>query len=187
MSGNTIGKLFTVSSFGESHGPALGCIIDGCPPGLALSEADIQVDLDRRKPGTSRFTTQRREDDKVDLEQIVRHAGLEIYHGHVYDIQEPARQQQHQRSDAAPVEQARRRSRQASREIAELLHTDEDPVQTPGRRVADEELCSLHLPGHCAGGRGERQGGKAAGAAPQYAHIQVVHLEPQEPQRQVPR
>ncbi|MFT5580527.1 MAG: chorismate synthase [Paraglaciecola psychrophila] len=67
MSGNTIGKLFTVSSFGESHGPALGCIIDGCPPGLALSEADIQVDLDRRKPGTSRFTTQRREDDKVKI------------------------------------------------------------------------------------------------------------------------
>jgi len=67
MSGNTLGKLFTVSSFGESHGPALGCIIDGCPPGLALSEEDIQVDLDRRKPGTSRFTTQRREDDKVKI------------------------------------------------------------------------------------------------------------------------
>jgi len=63
MSGNTIGKLFTVTSFGESHGPAIGCIIDGCPPGLALSEADIQPDLDRRKPGTSRHTTQRREAD----------------------------------------------------------------------------------------------------------------------------
>jgi len=67
MSGNTLGKLFTVSSFGESHGPALGCIIDGCPPGLELCEEDIQVDLDRRKPGTSRFTTQRREEDKVKI------------------------------------------------------------------------------------------------------------------------
>src|SRR5690606_12418356 len=67
MSGNTIGKLFTVTTFGESHGPALGCIVDGCPPGLELSEADLQVDLDRRKPGTSRFTTQRREDDAVKI------------------------------------------------------------------------------------------------------------------------
>jgi chorismate synthase len=65
MSGNTIGTLFTVTSFGESHGAALGCIIDGCPPGLALTEADIQIDLDRRKPGTSRHTTQRREADEV--------------------------------------------------------------------------------------------------------------------------
>lgn len=65
MSGNTIGKLFTVTTFGESHGIALGCIIDGCPPGLELSEADIQGDLDRRKPGTSRHTTQRREADEV--------------------------------------------------------------------------------------------------------------------------
>ncbi len=65
MSGNSFGKLFCVTSFGESHGPALGCIVDGCPPGLALTEADIQLDLDRRKPGTSRFTTQRREDDAV--------------------------------------------------------------------------------------------------------------------------
>ncbi len=65
MSGNTIGKLFTVTSFGESHGPALGCIVDGCPPGLALTEADIQPDLDRRRPGTSRHTTQRREPDTV--------------------------------------------------------------------------------------------------------------------------
>ncbi|MCG8123389.1 MAG: chorismate synthase, partial [Candidatus Thiodiazotropha taylori] len=56
MSGNSIGKLFTVTSFGESHGPAIGCIVDGCPPGLALSEADLQHDLDRRKPGTSRHT-----------------------------------------------------------------------------------------------------------------------------------
>lgn len=65
MSGNSIGKLFTVSSFGESHGPALGCIVDGCPPGMSLTEADIQADLDRRKPGTSRFTTQRKEADQV--------------------------------------------------------------------------------------------------------------------------
>lgn len=67
MAGNTLGKLFTVTSFGESHGPALGCIVDGCPPGLALSEEDIQGDLDRRKPGQSRFTTQRREADQVKI------------------------------------------------------------------------------------------------------------------------
>ena len=54
MSGNTLGTLFTVTSFGESHGPAIGCIVDGCPPGLAICEADIQAELDRRKPGTSR-------------------------------------------------------------------------------------------------------------------------------------
>ncbi len=67
MSGNTLGKLFTVTSFGESHGPALGCIVDGCPPGMELSEADLQKDLDRRKPGTSRHTTQRREADQVKI------------------------------------------------------------------------------------------------------------------------
>ena len=67
MSGNTIGKLFTVTTFGESHGPALGCIVDGCPPGLELSEVDLQGDLDRRKPGTSRYTTQRREEDQVKI------------------------------------------------------------------------------------------------------------------------
>ena len=65
MSGNTYGKLFTVTTAGESHGAALVGIVDGCPPGLALTEADLQVDLDRRKPGTSRHTTQRREDDVV--------------------------------------------------------------------------------------------------------------------------
>lgn len=65
MSGNTFGKLFTVTTFGESHGPALGAIVDGCPPGVALSEADLQRDLDRRRPGTSRHTTQRREPDQV--------------------------------------------------------------------------------------------------------------------------
>lgn len=67
MSGNSIGKLFTVTSFGESHGKALGCIIDGCPPGLEISEEDLQVDLDRRKPGTSKFTTQRKEADQVKI------------------------------------------------------------------------------------------------------------------------
>lgn len=65
MSGDTIGKLFTVTTFGESHGPALGCIVAGCPPGLALCETDIQTDLDRRRPGKSRHTTQRREPDQV--------------------------------------------------------------------------------------------------------------------------
>jgi chorismate synthase len=67
MSGNTFGKLFTVTTFGESHGPALGAIVDGCPPGLPLSEADLQRDLDRRRPGTSRHTTQRREPDQVKI------------------------------------------------------------------------------------------------------------------------
>jgi chorismate synthase len=67
MSGNTIGKLFTLTSFGESHGPAIGGIVDGCPPGLELSAEDLQGDLDRRKPGTSRHTTQRREEDKVEI------------------------------------------------------------------------------------------------------------------------
>ena len=67
MSGNSFGKLFTVTSFGESHGPALGCVIDGCPPGIELTEADMQRDLNRRKPGQSRFTTQRREDDSVKI------------------------------------------------------------------------------------------------------------------------
>ena len=67
MSGNTFGKLFCVTSFGESHGPAIGCVVDGCPPGLDLSEADIQPDLDRRKPGTSKFVTQRKEEDKVKI------------------------------------------------------------------------------------------------------------------------
>ena len=67
MSGNTFGKLFTVTTFGESHGLALGAIVDGCPPGMALTEADLQLDLDRRKPGTSRHTTQRREADQVKI------------------------------------------------------------------------------------------------------------------------
>lgn len=67
MSGNTFGKLFTLTTFGESHGPALGAIVDGCPPGMELTAADLQIDLDRRKPGTSRHTTQRREDDQVKI------------------------------------------------------------------------------------------------------------------------
>ena len=67
MSGNDFGSLFRVSSFGESHGPAIGCVVDGCPPGLEISEADIQAELDRRKPGTSRHVTQRREPDAVEI------------------------------------------------------------------------------------------------------------------------
>ena len=67
MSGNTFGKAFAVTNFGESHGPAIGCVIDGCPPGMELSEADIQPDLDRRRPGTSRHVTQRQEEDKVEI------------------------------------------------------------------------------------------------------------------------
>lgn len=67
MSGNTLGTLFTVTTFGESHGPAIGCVIDGCPPGMTLTVDDIQPDLDRRRPGTSRHVTQRAEDDKVEI------------------------------------------------------------------------------------------------------------------------
>ena len=67
MSGNTLGKLFTVTTFGESHGAALGAVVDGCPPGLPLTTGDLQVDLDRRKPGQSRYTTQRRETDEVEI------------------------------------------------------------------------------------------------------------------------
>jgi len=67
MSGSTLGKLFCVTVFGDPHGPAIGCVVDGCPPGMALAEADIQHDLDRRKPGTSRHVTQRRESDTVEI------------------------------------------------------------------------------------------------------------------------
>ncbi|MBU1222702.1 MAG: chorismate synthase [Gammaproteobacteria bacterium] len=67
MSGSTLGKLFCVTVFGESHGPAIGCVVDGCPPGMALAESDIQHDLDRRKPGTSRHVTQRRESDTAEI------------------------------------------------------------------------------------------------------------------------
>jgi len=67
MSGNTLGKVYCVTSFGESHGPAIGCVVDGCPPGMALTEADIQTELDRRRPGTSRHVTQRQETDQVEI------------------------------------------------------------------------------------------------------------------------
>ncbi len=67
MSGNSIGKIFTLSSFGESHGKAIGCIVDGCPPGLALANEDLQMELERRRPGKSRHTTQRREPDEVEI------------------------------------------------------------------------------------------------------------------------
>jgi chorismate synthase len=67
MSGNTLGLLFTVTTFGESHGPAIGAVVDGCPPGMSLAEADLQIDLDRRKPGTSRHVTQRKEEDRVEI------------------------------------------------------------------------------------------------------------------------
>ncbi|MDX1668861.1 MAG: chorismate synthase, partial [Limnobacter sp.] len=67
MSGSSLGKLFVVSNFGESHGPAIGCVVDGCPPGLALTAQDLQKDLDRRKPGTSRHVTQRQEADEVEI------------------------------------------------------------------------------------------------------------------------
>ena len=67
MAGNTLGRLFAVTTFGESHGPAIGCVIDGCPPGMALDVADIQPELDRRRPGTSRHVTQRQEPDAVEI------------------------------------------------------------------------------------------------------------------------
>ena len=67
MAGNSFGQLFRVTTFGESHGPALGCIVDGCPPGLQLSPGDIQQDLDRRRPGQSKHTTQRRESDRAEI------------------------------------------------------------------------------------------------------------------------
>ena len=67
MAGNSFGKAFTLTSFGESHGPAIGGVVDGCPPGMELNESDIQIDLDRRKPGTSKFVTQRKEDDSIEI------------------------------------------------------------------------------------------------------------------------
>ena len=67
MSGNSFGLLFTVTTFGESHGPAMGCVVDGCPPGMALDASDIQADLERRRPGRSRHTTQRNEADQVEI------------------------------------------------------------------------------------------------------------------------
>ena len=67
MSFNTFGKLFRFTTWGESHGPAIGCVVDGCPPNISINEADIQRDLNKRKPGQSKFTTQRKEDDKVNI------------------------------------------------------------------------------------------------------------------------
>ena len=67
MSASSIGDVFVVTNFGESHGPAIGCVIDGCPSGMALTEADVQKELDRRKPGQSRHVTQRREADAVEI------------------------------------------------------------------------------------------------------------------------
>ena len=67
MAGNSFGQIFRITTFGESHGVSLGAIIDGCPPGLNLSEVDIQKELDRRKPGQSKYTTQRREPDRVQI------------------------------------------------------------------------------------------------------------------------
>ena len=67
MSGNTIGKIFSVTTFGESHGEALGCIIDGCPPGLPITKEEIQVELDLRKPGSNKYTTQRKEPDEIEI------------------------------------------------------------------------------------------------------------------------
>ena len=90
MSGNTFGKLFCVTSFGESHGPAIGCVVDGCPPGLALTQADIQRELDRRKPGTSRHVTQRRESDTVEILSGVSE-GQTVLTSSVYGLGEKAR------------------------------------------------------------------------------------------------
>ena len=67
MAGNTIGQLFTLTTFGESHGPALGAVVDGCPPGIEISAEDLQLDLDRRRPGQSKYTTQRREKDQIQI------------------------------------------------------------------------------------------------------------------------
>ena len=67
MSFNTFGKLFRFTTWGESHGPAIGCVVDGCPPNISIKESDIQIELNKRKPGQSKFTTQRKEDDKVNI------------------------------------------------------------------------------------------------------------------------
>ena len=94
MAGSTFGQLFSVTNFGESHGPAIGCVIDGCPPGLSLSAEDIQPDLDRRRPGTSRHVTQRQEADQVEIlsglssdEQYIVSAEGKLYNGAKVSIQ----------------------------------------------------------------------------------------------------
>ena len=79
MSGNSIGKSFTVTTFGESHGKALGCIIDGCPPGIAISERDIQVELDKRRPGSNAFTTQRSERIRFKYSQVFLKGKLQVH------------------------------------------------------------------------------------------------------------
>ena len=75
MPGSSIGDLFRVTTFGESHGPALGCVVDGCPPGLSLTEEDLQIDLDRRKPGTSKYSSQRKESDQVRILSVPSRVG----------------------------------------------------------------------------------------------------------------
>lgn len=101
MSGNTLGTLFAVTNFGESHGPAIGCVIDGCPPGMALSAEDIQPDLDRRRPGTSRHVTQRQEADQVEILSGV-------YEG---------------RTTGAPIALLIRNADQRSKDYGDILHT----------------------------------------------------------------
>ena len=78
MSFNTFGKIFRFTTWGESHGPAIGCIVDGCPPNIALSEKDIQNDMNRRRPGSSKFVSQRKELDKIEILSI--HRGVDIYY-----------------------------------------------------------------------------------------------------------
>ena len=85
MCGDTFGHLFRLTTFGESHGPALGCIVDGCPPGMELTEQDLQHGLDRRKPGQSRHVTQRREDDAVQVDLAVVLADPELRGKHVLE------------------------------------------------------------------------------------------------------
>ena len=77
MSFNTFGKLFRFTTWGESHGPAIGCVVDGCPPNIYLSEKEIQIELNRRKPGQSKFTTQRKEDDKINILSGILRAKLQ--------------------------------------------------------------------------------------------------------------
>ena len=71
MSFNTFGKIFRFTTWGESHGPAIGCVVDGCPPNISLSEKDIQIDMDRRRPGKSKFTSQRKESDKIEIISVI--------------------------------------------------------------------------------------------------------------------
>ena len=88
MAGNTFGQLFTVTTFGESHGPALGAVVDGCPPGMPLTEADLQADLDRRRPGQSKYTTQRQEPDAVKIMLHVHNNGVGVAGVYTYEVAE---------------------------------------------------------------------------------------------------